>query len=201
MPRISGFVRTHREQKDQAGSLRYNSEGSRALNFLSYSAMSNPPAKPFLWGTATASYQIEGATAEGGRTPSIWDIFAHTPGKVERGETGDTACDHYHRYREDVALMRDLGVQAYRFSISWSRVQPEGEGRVNAAGIDFYDRLVDELLVGWNDGRLQHSFTGTCRRSCRSEEALPTAMLLAGSATTRRKPRNVWEIGLNPGSY
>jgi beta-glucosidase len=108
--------------------------------------MSNPPSEPFLWGTATASYQIEGATAEGGRTPSIWDVFAHTPGKVERGETGDTACDHYHRYREDVALMRDLGIQAYRFSISWSRVQPEGEGRANAAGFDFYDRLVDELL-------------------------------------------------------
>ena len=103
--------------------------------------MSDLSQTPFLWGAATASYQIEGATAEGGRTPSIWDVFAHTPGKVERGETGDTACDHYHRYREDVALMRDLGIQAYRFSISWSRVQPEGEGRANAAGFDFYDRL------------------------------------------------------------
>src|SRR5438105_4726316 len=106
------------------------------------------PAEPFLWGTATASYQIEGAVAEDGRTPSIWDAFAHTPNKVERGETGDIACDHYHRYKEDAALMRDLGVQAYRFSVSWSRVLPEGRGRPNAAGLDFYDRLVDELLRG-----------------------------------------------------
>jgi hypothetical protein len=109
--------------------------------------MSNASTEPFLWGAATASYQIEGAVAEGGRTPSIWDIFAHTPGKVERGDTGDVACDHYHRYREDVALMRDLGIRGYRFSISWSRVLPEGQGRPNAAGIDFYDRLVDELVT------------------------------------------------------
>ena len=73
--------------------------------------MSDPSTKPFLWGAATASYQIEGAAAEGGRGPSIWDVFVHTPGKVERGDTGDVACDHYHRYKEDVALMRDLGVQ------------------------------------------------------------------------------------------
>jgi beta-glucosidase len=110
--------------------------------------MSDPSTQPFLWGTATASYQIEGAAAEGGRGPSIWDVFAHTAGKVERGETGDVACDHYHRYKEDVTLMRDLGVQAYRFSISWSRVLPEGRGRPNAAGLDFYDRLVDELVAG-----------------------------------------------------
>jgi len=103
--------------------------------------------EPFLWGTATASYQIEGAVAEGGRAPSIWDIFSHTPHKVERGDTGDVACDHYHRYREDVALMRDLGTRAYRFSISWSRVLPEGRGRLNTIGFDFYERLVDELLA------------------------------------------------------
>ena len=109
--------------------------------------MSDPSTKPFLWGAATASYQIEGAATEGGRGPSIWDLFAHTPGKVERGDTGEVACDHYHRYQEDVALMRDLGVQAYRFSISWSRVLPEGRGRPNAAGLDFYDRLVDELVT------------------------------------------------------
>ena len=104
------------------------------------------PPEPFLWGTATASYQIEGAAAEDGRGPSIWDAFSHTPGKVERGETGDVACDHYHRYKEDVALMRELGTQAYRFSVSWPRLLPEGRGRQNAAGFDFYDRLVDELL-------------------------------------------------------
>jgi len=108
--------------------------------------MSDRTAESFLWGTATASYQIEGAAAEDGRGPSIWDVFAHTRGKVERGETGDITCDHYHRYQKDIALMRDLGIQAYRFSISWSRVLPEGEGRLNAAGFDFYDRLVDELL-------------------------------------------------------
>lgn len=100
----------------------------------------------FLWGVATSSYQIEGAANEDGRGPSIWDTFSHTPGKVHGGETGDVACDHYHRYEEDVALMRELGVNAYRFSISWSRVLPEGRGRVNQAGLDFYGRLVDALL-------------------------------------------------------
>jgi beta-glucosidase len=104
------------------------------------------PTAPFLWGTATASYQIEGAVSEDGRSPSIWDVFSHTRGKIERSETGDVACDHYHRYKEDIALMRKLGVQAYRFSISWSRVIPDGRGRPNAAGLDFYDRLVDETL-------------------------------------------------------
>src|ERR1017187_1191706 len=92
----------------------------------------------FLWGTATASYQIEGAVAEDGRTPSIWDTFSHTPGKVAGGANGDVAVDHYHRYREDVALMRDLGVRAYRFSIAWPRVIPHGSGPVNQDGLDFY---------------------------------------------------------------
>src|SRR5271165_1830113 len=109
--------------------------------------MPDPVTEPFYWGTATASYQIEGAAAEAGRSPSIWDVFAHTPGKIERGETGDIACDHYHRYQEDIALMHELGIQAFRFSISWSRLLPEGEGRLNAAGFDFYDRLVDGLLA------------------------------------------------------
>ncbi|MET7398586.1 GH1 family beta-glucosidase [Dactylosporangium sp. NPDC005572] len=103
-----------------------------------------PPG--FLWGAATASYQIEGAVAEDGRTPSIWDTFSHTPGKTLGGDTGDVACDHYHRYRGDVALMKDLGVGAYRFSIAWPRVQPGGSGPMNAKGLDFYRRLVDELL-------------------------------------------------------
>ncbi|GHF50785.1 beta-glucosidase [Deinococcus metalli] len=101
----------------------------------------------FVWGAATASYQIEGAVHEDGRGASIWDTFAHTPGKVKQGDTGDVACDHYHRFREDVALMRDLGLNAYRFSVAWPRVQPDGRGRVNAAGLAFYDRLVDELLA------------------------------------------------------
>ena len=109
--------------------------------------MSTPPIQPFLWGTATASYQIEGAVSEDGRTPSIWDTFSHTPHKVERSETGDIACDHYHRHAEDIELMRHLGVQAYRFSISWSRILPEGKGKGNALGFDFYNRLVDDLLA------------------------------------------------------
>jgi beta-glucosidase len=100
----------------------------------------------FVWGAATAAYQIEGAADVGGRGPSIWDGFAHTPGRVANGETGDVACDHYHRYREDVALIAELGLDAYRFSVSWPRILPAGTGPVNAAGLDFYDRLVDELL-------------------------------------------------------
>ncbi|WP_312892737.1 GH1 family beta-glucosidase [Allostreptomyces psammosilenae] len=100
----------------------------------------------FLWGAATAAYQIEGAAAEDGRTPSIWDTFSHTPGRVRGGDTGDVAADHYHRYREDVALMADLGLRAYRFSVSWSRVQPTGRGPAVRSGLDFYRRLTDELL-------------------------------------------------------
>ncbi|WP_216324770.1 GH1 family beta-glucosidase [Deinococcus aestuarii] len=107
--------------------------------------MTNLPSD-FLWGAATAAYQIEGAVREGGRGASIWDTFSHTRGHVKGGDNGDVACDHYHRYREDVALMRDLGLTAYRFSIAWPRIQPEGRGRANEAGLAFYDRLVDELL-------------------------------------------------------
>ena len=100
----------------------------------------------FLWGTATAAYQIEGSPLADGAGPSIWHRFSHTPGRTARGETGDVACDHYNRYRDDVALMKSLGLNAYRFSISWSRLLPEGIGRTNPAGIGFYDRLVDALL-------------------------------------------------------
>src|SRR5690242_6254897 len=101
----------------------------------------------FVWGCATASYQIEGAVNEDGRGPSIWDTFSHTPGKTRDGDTGDVACDHYHRMPEDVALMGELGLHAYRFSIAWPRVIPTGSGAVNQAGLDFYSRLVDELLA------------------------------------------------------
>ncbi|QKV78213.1 GH1 family beta-glucosidase [Amycolatopsis sp. Hca4] len=99
----------------------------------------------FLWGAATASYQVEGAVAEGGRGPSIWDEFAATEGKVLDGATGDVACDHYHRYPEDIGLLADLGLNAYRFSVAWPRVMPDGKTE-SAAGLAFYDRLVDELL-------------------------------------------------------
>ncbi len=101
----------------------------------------------FLFGAATASYQIEGAVDEDGRTSSIWDTFSHTPGKVLHGDTGDLAADHYHRMPQDVALMKDLGLQAYRFSLAWPRIQPGGSGEFNPAGLDFYSRLVDELLA------------------------------------------------------
>ncbi|MGA4841773.1 GH1 family beta-glucosidase [Streptomyces sp. G45] len=101
----------------------------------------------FLWGAATAAYQIEGAVREDGRTWSIWDTFSHTPGKVHGGDTGDVACDHYHRWREDVRLMADLGLGAYRFSVAWPRVQPTGRGPAVQRGLDFYRALVDELLA------------------------------------------------------
>jgi beta-glucosidase len=100
----------------------------------------------FVWGVATSAYQIEGAVAEDGRAPSIWDTFCAVPGAIDNGDTGVVACDHYHLWRRDIALMRQLGLDAYRFSISWPRVLPEGSGRVNEAGLDFYDRLVDALL-------------------------------------------------------
>jgi beta-glucosidase len=100
----------------------------------------------FVWGAATASYQIEGAANEDGRSESVWDRFAATPGKVRNGDNGAIACDFYNRYREDIGLMRELGLDAFRFSIAWPRVLPDGRGRVNEAGLDFYDRLVDELL-------------------------------------------------------
>jgi len=100
----------------------------------------------FLWGTATSAYQIEGSPLADGAGPSIWHRFTHTPNLVRDGDTGDVACDHYRRYAEDVALMSTLGMNAYRFSTSWSRVLPHGRGSVNAAGVDFYDRLIDALL-------------------------------------------------------
>lgn len=100
----------------------------------------------FTWGVATAAYQIEGAVAEDGRSPSIWDTFSHTPGKVDGGDTGDIACDHYHRVPEDIGLIKQLGAEAYRFSVAWPRVVPGGDGPANKAGLDFYDRLVDGLL-------------------------------------------------------
>jgi beta-glucosidase len=99
----------------------------------------------FLWGTATAAYQVEGAANEGGRGTSIWDTFSHTPGKVYRGDTGDIACDHYHRLEEDLDLMADLGLKSYRFSVAWPRIQPEGSGPANQKGLDHYRRLVEGL--------------------------------------------------------
>jgi len=101
----------------------------------------------FIWGAATASYQIEGAWNEDGKGESIWDIASHTPGKIKNGDKGDIACDHYHRYKEDVQLMKKLGLNAYRFSISWPRIFPSGTGKVNQKGLLFYDKLINELLA------------------------------------------------------
>lgn len=100
----------------------------------------------FVWGSATSSYQIEGGWNAAGKGPSIWDVFCMIPGKIEGNDNGNIACDHYHRFREDVALMQSLGLKAYRFSISWSRIMPAGRGDVNQAGIDFYNQLIDALL-------------------------------------------------------
>jgi len=104
-------------------------------------------SKDFIIGTATASYQIEGAVLEGGRGASIWDVFSHTPGRIQNGDTGDIACDHYHRYTNDIALMKEVGLKGYRMSVAWPRVFPQGRGKPNTAGLDFYNRLVETLLA------------------------------------------------------
>src|SRR5512142_805151 len=101
----------------------------------------------FLWGTASSAYQVEGAWNEDGKGPSIWDTFTHIPGKIADRGNGNIAIDHYHRYKEDVALMAEIGLSAYRFSTAWSRILPDGIGVVNQRGLDFYDRLVDALLA------------------------------------------------------
>ena len=101
--------------------------------------------KNFLWGAASAAYQIEGAYKEDGKGEGIWDAMTQKPGRVAHGENGNVACDHYHHYKEDIALMKQLGFKSYRFSISWPRVLPDGVGTVNQKGLDFYKNLVDEL--------------------------------------------------------
>jgi beta-glucosidase len=134
--------------------------GSAAIVPSALSALGESPAETasattvarhfpegFLWGSATASYQVEGAVHEDGRGVSIWDTFSHTPGKINNNDTGDVADDHYHRYKEDVQLMKNLGLKSYRFSVAWPRVFPQGAGTPNPKGLDFYNRLVDELLA------------------------------------------------------
>lgn len=111
---------------------------------MTASALKVPPG--FLWGASTSAYQIEGAAAEDGRGPSIWDIHSRIPGRTNNGDTGDVACDHYHRWPEDIALLKKLGVGAYRFSVSWPRVLPRGRGAANDKGLDFYDRVLDAVL-------------------------------------------------------
>ncbi|MDP2872611.1 MAG: family 1 glycosylhydrolase, partial [Bacillota bacterium] len=103
--------------------------------------------KDFIWGVAASSYQIEGAAFEDGKGLSVWDMYAHREGKIWNNHNGDVAADHYHRYKEDVALMKEIGVQSYQVSINWPRVLPDGIGRVNQKGVDLYDKLIDELLT------------------------------------------------------
>lgn len=102
--------------------------------------------KDFVWGAATSSYQIEGAAGEDGRGETVWDVFSHTPGKTFDGHTGDVACDHYHRFHDDIKIMKEIGIKAYRFSVCWTRILPDGTGKVNEKGVKFYSDLIDELL-------------------------------------------------------
>ena len=155
-----------------------------------------PPG--FTWGAATASYQIEGAAEADGRGPSIWDVFSHTPGRVLGGDTGDVACDHYSRYPEDVALMRELGLDAYRFSVAWPRVQPLGSGRVEQRGLDFYHRLVDELLDSGITPWLT-LYTGTCRRPCRTRAGGRAATRPSASRSTPGSASTRWATGCPTG--
>ncbi len=101
----------------------------------------------FVWGVSTAAYQVEGAHNADGKGPSIWDVFCMIPGKVNNFDNGNIACDHFHRFKEDVALMKSLGIKTYRFSIAWTRIMPAGVGEINQSGIDFYNNLIDELLA------------------------------------------------------
>jgi beta-glucosidase len=128
------------------GSLATSSDEARARSRENHSPMQGFP-DGYLWGTATASYQIEGAWNDDGKGESIWDRFTHTPGKIQNSDTGDVALDHYHRYKEDVQLIKTLGARAYRFSISWPRIFPEGTGAPNPQGLDFYNHLADELVA------------------------------------------------------
>ena len=135
--------------------------------------------KGFFWGTATAAYQTEGAWNEDGKGESIWDRFAHTPGKVKNGDTGDAACDSFHRWREDVDLMRAMNLNSHRFSIAWPRIQPSGSGAANSKGVDYYDRFVDALLEA-HIRPLVTLFTGTCRRPSKMPEDGPIAIPRSG---------------------
>jgi beta-glucosidase len=142
---------TRRDLAKVTGSAALGSLGTNAGDAAAQSRENNTSMRRFpdgfLWGTATASYQIEGAWNEDGKGESIWDRFAHTPGKIQNGDTGDVALDHYHRYKDDIALIKSLGTGAYRFSVAWPRIFPEGTGAPNLKGLDFYSRLVDELLA------------------------------------------------------
>ena len=148
----------------------------------------------FLWGAATSAYQIEGAARTDGRGSSIWDDFAATPGKIRQGAHGDIACDHYHHMQEDVELMAALGLNSYCFSVSWPRVLPEGRGRVNQAGLDFYDRLVDALLA-----KGISSLPGRSPGPAPGRAAGSSARPPMPSPTMLRSWRSGWAIALTTG--
>ena len=136
-------------------------------------------------GVSTSAYQIEGAVREDGRGPSIWDMHSRLPGKIAGGDTGDIACDHYHRYREDVALMQKLEVDAYRFSVAWPRVLPQGRGAVNEAGLAFYDRLIDALIASRHRAVAVPLSLGPAAGARRTTAAGPTAIARNGSPITQ----------------
>jgi beta-glucosidase len=142
-----------------------------------------PPG--FVWGCATAAYQIEGGVHEGGRGASIWDVFSHTPGKTYNGDTGDVADDSYHLYKDDVRLLKNLGVRAYRMSIAWSRIFPNGTGQPSQAGLDYYKRVLDELQRTASRPTSRSS-TGTCPRRCPE----------AGNRAPRR-----WPLPITPATW
>jgi len=149
----------------------------------------------FIWGAATAAYQIEGAWAENGKGESIWDRFAHTPGKIRNGDSGDVASDHYHRWQEDIALMKSIGLKSYRLSLAWSRILPNGRGKVNQAGLDFYDKLIDGLLEA-GIRPLVTLFHWDLPQALQDEGGSRPAQPLKLSWNTRKWPPATWEIGL-----
>ena len=153
-----------------------------------------PFPQGFTWGAATAAYQIEGAAGADGRGLSVWDTFSRTPGKVRGGDTGDIACDAYHRYREDVAMMASLGLDAYRFSVSWPRIQPAGRGAANQRGLDHYRALLDELAG--------HGIAAavTFRKPFRTRAAGRCATPLSASPSTQASSPRRWGTGSPAGS-
>lgn len=193
-----------------AGSAAF-SRYARALpsSIVSGSAVSPPaidvsgarfPAN-FMWGSATASYQVEGAWQEDGKGPSIWDTFAHTVGKVKGSDTGDVACDSYHRYKEDIAVMKQLNLKSARFSIGWPRIQPIGTGTVNQKGLDFYSRYVDALLEAPASGRCVPSSTGIFHRLSKTRAGGRIATPTSISQTTQGSCRKRWETASTPGPF
>ena len=157
----------------------------RERQILSDKATSLRLPKNFILGAATAAYQIEGAPTAGGKSESIWDRFCRKPGVIIDKSSGDVACDHYHRWPEDIALMRQLKLDAYRFSLAWTRIQPSGSGPASAEGIAFYDRLIDGLLAAG----ITPFVTGTCRRPSRTRAAGTTGTRHSAWPTMPTSPR------------